>query len=349
MNSLLKRQIRKFLPPDLAERDDLEAFFAAVSKSYDNFDEQSVMIQRAMQLSSEELFEANNKLRKETEAQKKVITQLKQVIDTLKIHEMPQNNITNKLEVDGGKLIDYINKQASDIVNANRQREELLKNLELQNEELSNYAHMVSHDLKSPLRSIDALAMWVHEDFVELLSEDGQANLKLIRTNVQKMEDLINGILEYSTIDKAETEVYDVDINFLVPDLIKSMYVPEHIQINIKDRLPVLKGDKLRFTQLFQNLIGNAIKYNDKQRGIINVGCTAKGKKWEFYVEDNGKGIPEQYFEKIFKTFEKLDNNPDATGIGLSIVKKIIDLYKGKIWLTSEVGKGTTFFFTLNI
>ena len=297
MNSLLKRQIRKFLPPDLAERDDLEAFFAAVSKSYDNFDEQSVMIQRAMQLSSEELFEANNKLRKETEAQKKVITQLKQVIDTLKIHELPQNNITNKLEVDGGKLIDYINKQASDIVNANRQREELLKNLEFQNEELSNYAHMVSHDLKSPLRSIDALAMWVHEDFVELLSEDGQANLKLIRTNVQKMEDLINGILEYSTIDKAETEVYDVDINFLVPDLIKSMYVPEHIQINIKDRLPVLKGDKLRFTQLFQNLIGNAIKYNDKQRGIINVGCTAKGKKWEFYVEDNGKGIPEQYFE----------------------------------------------------
>lgn len=346
MNSLLKRQIRKFLPPELAESQELEKFLSAISKSYDNFDDQSVMIQRAMQLSSEELFQANSQLRKESEAQKRVIIKLQNVIKTLKIHELDPSAKKDTLDLDGNKLIDFIDNQAKEIVQANLQSEKLLKSLESQNEELSNYAHMVSHDLKSPLRGIDALSMWLYEDYGDVLDENGKENLRMIRNNVQRMEALINGILEYSTIDKSEIEKYDVDLNFLVSDLVKSMYVPAHIQINIKNRLPVLKGDNLRFRQLFQNLIGNAIKYNDKEHGVINIGCDNKEKYWKFYVSDNGMGIDEQYFKKIFKTFEKLNNNADSTGIGLSIVKKIIDLYHGDIWLTSELGQGTTFYFT---
>ncbi|GLB48064.1 sensor histidine kinase [Neptunitalea lumnitzerae] len=347
MNSLLKRQIRKFLPSEYVDDPALETFLSAISKSYDNFDEQSAMIQRAMQLSSEELFNVNAQLRKESEAQKKVIKKLRKIIDTLKIAAMPVGSDEENIAVDGSKLLDFINNQAKEILVVNKQRERLLQSLETQNDELSNYAHMVSHDLKSPLRSIDALTLWLKEDYFDQLDENGKEKLNLIRTNVQKMETLISGILEYSTIDKEDTEYYEVDLNFLVPDIINSMFIPNHVKVTIKNHLPVVKGDTVRLRQLFQNLIGNAIKYNDKEQAKIIIGCANKNNFWEFFVEDNGIGIEEQYHEKIFKTFEKLNNNPDSSGIGLAIVKKIIDLYKGSIWLKSSVGVGSTFYFTL--
>ncbi|MEN8885782.1 MAG: HAMP domain-containing sensor histidine kinase [Winogradskyella sp.] len=111
--------------------------------------------------------------------------------------------------------------------------------------------------------------------------------------------------------------------------------------------MPILKGDKYRLQQLFQNLIANAIAYNDKPAGTVDISVESKGDFWQFAIKDNGKGIDAVYFKKIFKTFEKLENNGKSTGIGLSIVKKIIDLYGGKIWLESQLEKGTTFFFTL--
>ncbi|MFK7834104.1 MAG: ATP-binding protein [Winogradskyella sp.] len=222
----------------------------------------------------------------------------------------------------------------------------LLSNLELRNQELSDYAHMVSHDLKSPLRSIDTLTAWLGEDYKATFDENGQKTLKLIRGNVEKMDTLINGILEYSTIGKNQIEVYDVNLNNLIDNIIGIFQVPNNISITKTD-LPVVKGDKYRLQQLFQNLIGNAIKYNDKVNGLIEIGVTNTIDVWEFYIKDNGKGIDEVYFEKIFKTFEKLENDMQSTGIGLSIVKKIVDLYGGKVWLTSVLGEGTTFYFTL--
>jgi len=222
----------------------------------------------------------------------------------------------------------------------------LLSNLELRNQELSDYAHMVSHDLKSPLRSIDTLTAWLGEDYKANFDENGHKTLSLIRNNVEKMDTLINGILEYSTIGKNQIEIYDVNLNNLIDNIIEILQVPINISITKAD-LPIVKGDKYRLQQLFQNLIGNAIKYNDKANGLIEIGVTNAIDVWEFYIRDNGKGIDEMYFEKIFKTFEKLENDAQSTGIGLSIVKKIVDLYGGKVWLTSTLDKGTTFYFTL--
>lgn len=347
MNSLLKRQIRKFLDAELAQDEKLQDFLRAVDLSYNNFDDQAVMIQRSMQLSSEELFEANKQLRKETVSQQKVIDQLRGIIDTLKLYELTGDKSANVLELDGSKLAAHINHQATEIVKISQQRKELVRSLETQNEELSNYAHMVSHDLKSPLRSIDVLSLWLLEDFSDKLSADAIENLNLIRSNVQKMDALITGILEYASIDKQEADEYDVDLDFKVKEIINSIYVPAHIQITIKEQLPVVKGNNQRFHQLFQNLITNAIKYNDKEKGAVVIGVSDSGEFWEFYIKDNGIGIEKQYFDKIFKTFEKLENNPDSTGIGLSIVKKVVEYYHGKIWLTSTPNKGTTFYFTL--
>lgn len=227
-----------------------------------------------------------------------------------------------------------------------RQQQVLLHNLEIQNQELSDYAHMVSHDLKSPLRSIDTLTTWLRDDYADKIGDAGKKQINTIRDSVEKMDTLINGILEYSTIGKNNIEAYPVELNLLLNDILNIIEIPEHIQIDIKD-LPVVKGDKFRLQQLFQNLISNAITYNDKTQGFIEVGTEDLGAFWKFYVKDNGKGIDKVYFDKIFKAFEKLENNINSTGIGLSIVKKIVDLYGGKIWLESQVNEGTTFFFTL--
>lgn len=347
MGSLLKRQIRKYLNKNLAESKDLELFLDAVSRSYSNFDEQFAMQQRAMSISSEELFIANEKLKKEAATQKEVIDKLKHVIETLKFYKLPEHQKTDNIDLDGSKLVDFIDNQTKEIVKINKQRETLLNDLASQNQELSDYAHMVSHDLKSPLRSIDTLTAWLKEDYEEKFDDQCKERLKLIRNNVEKMDKLINGILEYSSINKNCEATYNVDLNLLVEDILNTIYIPKHITVTKTKNLPIIKGDKYRLQQLFQNLIENAIKYNDKARGIIEIGFKSQNSFWQFAIKDNGKGIESQYHEKIFKTFEKLENNSDSSGIGLSIVKKIVLHYKGEISLESQVNKGTTFYFTL--
>jgi light-regulated signal transduction histidine kinase (bacteriophytochrome) len=305
------------------------------------------MQQRAMSISSEELFVANEQLKQETIAQEEVISKLKRVIETLKFYELPEKEKPENLDLDGLKLVEFIDKQTTEIVEINKQREKLLTELAHQNQELSDYAHMVSHDLKSPLRSIDALTAWLKEDYQDKLDKNGNDSINLIRNNVEKMDTLINGILDYSTISKNQTEYYDVDTNNLVEDIIGMMILPPSISIVKSSNLPTVKGDKYRLQQLFQNLIDNAVKYNDKAEGIIEIGFEDDNDFWKFHVKDNGKGIEGVYFDKIFKTFQKLENNPESSGIGLSIVKKIVNLYGGTIWLESEINKGTTFYFTL--
>jgi light-regulated signal transduction histidine kinase (bacteriophytochrome) len=346
MNSLLKRQIRKHLTEDLKTNKDLVPFLDAVAWSYTNYDEQLVMLQRAMTISSEELFNANQQLRSEAKAQKEVINKLKHVIETLKFYNLPQHQDTSVIDLDGLKLVDFIDNQTKEILEINKQREALLEELAYQNQELSDYAHMVSHDLKSPLRNIDTLTTWLVEDNRERLDKQSNKQLDLLRANVEKMDALINGILQYSTIAKSEIELYEVDLNNLIDEIKTAIQLTGKNKI-IVDDLPNIYGDKSRLTQLFQNLIVNAIKYNDKEQALVEIGVKDKNKFWEFYVRDNGIGIEEKYHNKIFNTFEKLENSVDSTGIGLAIVKKIVEVYGGEIWITSKVNEGTTFFFTL--
>jgi light-regulated signal transduction histidine kinase (bacteriophytochrome) len=347
MNSLLKRQIRKYLPENLSASKDIEIFLDAVDRSYYNFEDQFIMQQRAMSISSDELSIANQQLKQEAIDQKEVINKLKRVIETLKFYELPNNKSFDNTDIDGLKLVDFIDNQTKEIVKINKQREKLLDELAYQNQELGDYAHMVSHDLKSPLRSIETLATWLENDYYDKLDDGGKKSITLIRANVEKLDTLINGILEYSTIGKNQVDFYDVNLDQLVDHIQNIIQIPDHISIIIKGPLPIIRGDKYRLQQLFQNIIDNAIKYNDKPSGFIEIGVINKTDFWEFFVKDNGKGIEKSYFNKIFKTFQKLENNPESTGIGLSIVKKIVNLYGGQIWLTSVINEGTTFYFTL--
>ncbi len=233
---------------------------------------------------------------------------------------------------------------------AQKEKDNLLVKLERNNEELKNFAHVVSHDLKSPLRSMSALISWIKEDNEESFDEETHTNFDLLLKKISKMDSLINGILKYSSIDKIEKVHQNVDLQKVVNEIIETVYIPENVTITIKTPLPVVVGDKFRFQQLFQNLISNAIKYNDKEDGKVIVNVEDHTTKYIFSVKDNGIGIDKKYHKKIFKVFETLgkhNENKDSTGVGLSIVKKIIDLYNGKMWVESELHKGTTFFFEL--
>jgi len=335
-NSLLHRQIQKHLGHNTMG---MESFFDAIEKSYANYNDQINLLQRAMQLSSDELFEANAKLRLEAESLKTVNEDLRSILFSMNLAAEESNDNFNPAE--------YIKKQSEEIIKINRQREQLLKNLEKQNQELNDYAHMVSHDLKAPLRTINTLIAWIGEDSNGKLDTETQHSLGLIQYNVEKMDLLIKGILDYSSIDKRESENRVIDLNQLLGEIVLTIMLPGHIKASIMKGMPSIEGNYYRFRQLFQNIIENAIKYNDKADGLIEVGCTLENNEYVFYVKDNGRGIPKPYFEKIFNIFTKLDNKNNSSGIGLSIVKKIISFYHGRIWLESTENLGTTFYFTL--
>ncbi|EAS20799.1 PAS domain S-box protein [Nonlabens mediterrranea] len=235
----------------------------------------------------------------------------------------------------------------TDLKNLEIQKELLLAQLAKSNDELHEYAHIVSHDLKSPLRSIDALVNWLKADNLDKFDEISLKNLSLIEETLEKMEQLIGDILDYSSLNSSNEEFTEIDCNELVVDLIKVIYVPNHIEINLKGILPKINGDRTKVNQLFQNLLSNAVKFIDKEKGIIEVSCIELDNHYQFQIKDNGIGIDPAFHDKIFKIFHALNKNKDSTGIGLSIVKKIVDLHQGKIWLESKVGEGTTFFFTL--
>lgn len=228
-----------------------------------------------------------------------------------------------------------------------QQKELLLDELEKSNNELQEYAHIVSHDLKSPLRSIYALVSWIKEDNKELFDATSMDNLSLIESTLEKMEQLITDILNYSSVGASNNDFNQVDLNEMMKDLGELLYFPEHIEFKVADTMPTVYGDRTKLQQLFQNLISNAVKFCDKDKGLIEVSATERPGCYEFSVRDNGMGIEEKYHNKIFKVFHSLKKDKNSSGIGLSIVKKVVEMHRGTVWLESTPGEGTTFYFTL--
>jgi PAS domain S-box-containing protein len=228
-----------------------------------------------------------------------------------------------------------------------KQQEIILKELEVRNHELQEYAHIVSHDLKSPLRSINALLSWIKADNLNELDENTLQNIDLIEVTLEKMEKLISDILEYSSAGISVKNHERVDLNLTIINLKKILLIPENISVTTLKELPILNGDATKFQQLFQNLISNAVKFCDKEKGVVEIDVLEEKSYYKFSIKDNGIGIEKEYHAKIFKIFQFLNQREDSTGVGLSIVKKIVDLYEGNIWVESQLGIGTTIFFTI--
>lgn len=217
------------------------------------------------------------------------------------------------------------------------------------NEELKNFAYVVSHDLKAPLRAIGSLADWIAADQKDRLDADGQEHLRLLIQRVRRLDALIDGVLRYSRIGRIHEAVIEIDLNKLMAEVIDMLAPPAWIVISAPRDLPTILAEKTSIQQILQNLIANAIRYLDKPQGNIEIDCIDQGDSWRLSVSDNGPGIEARHFERIFQLFQTLNprDRVESTGVGLAIVKKIVEQYGGQVWLESTVGQGSTFYFTV--
>jgi two-component system sensor kinase FixL len=244
--------------------------------------------------------------------------------------------------------ITYRKKTEQVLAKLNQDLHKTVQELKKSNQELRSFAHVIAHDLKSPLRGIGSIADRLIRKYTDTLDNEGKDQLRLLIVRVRRMSEFIDGILRYSEIGHVVTEQQDVDVNALLTEVIGEIVIPDNFEITIEQTLPTIRCERLRLKQVFQNLLSNAVKYMDKPKAQIRIGCTEEDGSWKFSVADNGCGIKEQYFEKIFEIFQTLSSRDktESTGIGLTIVKKIVELYGGKVWVASKIGEGSTFFFT---
>jgi signal transduction histidine kinase len=232
-----------------------------------------------------------------------------------------------------------------------KQRTELIADLQAANRQLSEFARVVSHDLKAPLRGISSLANWLVTDFADKLGDDGCEQLGLIASRVKRLSGMIDAILAYSRAGNSRDRRARADLGDLVRNAVDLLAPPAHIQVEITTPLPALQIDPVKVQQVFQNLLSNAIDFIDKPVGRVAVGCVREASEWHFTVADNGHGIEARHFERIFQLFQTLAARDQAerTGVGLALVRKIVESEGGKVWVESYVGVGTTFHFTLPV
>jgi signal transduction histidine kinase len=220
--------------------------------------------------------------------------------------------------------------------------------LKRQRDELDQFAHIVSHDIKAPLRGIDNVVTWIEEDHSFDLPPKVKEYLELIKGRIVRAENLLRGILDYARIGKETSQREMVDVNELLDEILEDIPGKSGIDLRIQPGMPIFITERVPLLQIFTNLITNAFKYHDKPDGFVKVYYKANGSYYTFFVEDNGPGIDGSYHEKIFGIFQTLQARDtfESTGVGLAIVKKILDDRNLRINIMSESGRGTIFSFT---
>jgi light-regulated signal transduction histidine kinase (bacteriophytochrome) len=225
----------------------------------------------------------------------------------------------------------------------------LRQKLEEKSKEFNDFSYIISHDLKAPLRAISSLVNWLKSDYGDKFDEEGFQFLELLVDRVHKMDKLIECILKYSRLSNNFDAKIQIDLNAYIKNIIETIVIPENIVLKVDTPLPTITASEESISQVFHQLIKNAIQFMDKPESQIHIGCVEEGQNYKFYVQDNGPGIEAKYHEKIFEIFQSLRpvEGPEITGMGLTIAKKIISTYNGKIWLESTPNEGSTFYFTL--
>ncbi len=222
------------------------------------------------------------------------------------------------------------------------------RDLERRHQELDSFVRIVSHDLKAPLRAIGNLAKWIEEDLEGALTVTTQGQMTLLRSRVERMSALIDGLLDYARTGQADSRSSEsVVVAQLLSEVIDSLSPPPTFCIEIAP-MPIVNTNPLLLFQVFANLIGNGIEHHPKSDGSIHIAVRELVDLYEFSVADDGVGIAPEQHERIFGMFQAVNpqNRSDSTGIGLAIVKKIVQAQGGTIWLESQLGQGTTFYFT---
>nr|WP_295931301.1 ATP-binding protein [uncultured Dyadobacter sp.] len=420
---LLKRQIRKSLPPDLAEHPDIQDFLLSVNQAYTEFQDDLTRMELILEQSSGELFKANRELSRVAQEKteeaastsrrleevvrsiSEVLVQLdreghftylnqaweritgypvtaslgqsvigffaalesrEKLVELLSSDSQSMEETVKMITADGaekwlgislspyyaaGQHIGFIG-TLSDVtarVTAEIKLNAYTQDLERINAELDQFAYVVSHDLKAPLRAINNLSEWIEEDISDMLEGDTKDQFRLLRGRVHRMENLINGILSYSRAGRIKTVKERFLIKSLADEICESFSTKKPLAFKMQGDAGIeIVAEKIALTQILQNLISNGIKYNDKAEILITVSWKDLGSQFEFSVGDNGPGISPEFHERIFVIFQTLQarDEVESTGVGLAIVKKILDEKHSDIRIESAMGEGTTFFFT---
>ena len=262
------------------------------------------------------------------------------------------NRMTQSLQdeiVACGREIAERKRAEQKLADLNKELEVTVDKLSAANRDLADLTYVAAHDLKAPVRAIGSLASMMSLDYSDKLDEEGKRLLGLLVGRSERMNELINAVLEYSQIGRFSYQKEEVDLNELVQRTIREIAPPENIEITIENELPVITCERLYIMLVFKHLISNAVKFMDKPKGQIKIACVEKNGFWRFSVADNGPGIESKYFAKIFRLFQTLKRRDEveAVGVGLPLAKKIVDMFDGAIWVESEPGMGSTFFFAL--
>lgn len=238
--------------------------------------------------------------------------------------------------------------QKDDLLTVNMMLTDTMAMLEQRNQELDQFAYVTSHDLKAPLRAIANLATWIEEDLGAELPAENREQFELLKSRVQRMEGLINGLLEYSRIGRTHQSHERIDVAELLAEIIDSISPLGEFTVEVAPAMPVLEATKIPLVQIFSNLITNAIKHHDRPDGTVRISARELDKAYEFSVADDGAGVDPAYHDQIFTIFQTLKarDQLESTGIGLSLVKKIVTHEGGRVTVESEPGEGAIFRFT---
>jgi len=248
----------------------------------------------------------------------------------------------------GGRIDHYID--LTEIKKLERELVEKTRRLKESNKKLEEFSYHVSHDLKQPIRTIRAFTQMLLEDYSDRLDEQGITHIKTLQRSSERMDRLISDLLKLASIGTKREPLEAVEVGPLLEGVCEDLgALLEGVELELPDEMPTIMANGTRTAELFANLISNAVKYNDKPKKRVEIGWEEEADEFVFFVRDNGVGIDPRYREKIFELFERLDSTDDSesTGAGLAICKRIVSELGGRIWVESEVGRGSTFYFSV--
>jgi light-regulated signal transduction histidine kinase (bacteriophytochrome) len=236
---------------------------------------------------------------------------------------------------------------------ADEQLKRTMEELKRSNMELEQFAYVASHDLQEPLRMVSSFTQLLEKQYKDKLDEHALDYINYAVDGAKRMQLLINDLLSYSRVNSKGGKFEEVDLEKVLDETLSNLEltIEENQAFITRESLPKINANYRQMIQLFQNLIGNALKYRSKETPQIQISTQKEDNQWIFSVEDNGIGIDPKYADRIFMIFKRLHTNEEyeGTGIGLAITKRIIERHGGNIWVESETGKGSTFYFTIPI
>ncbi|MBY8982524.1 MAG: PAS domain S-box protein [Candidatus Lokiarchaeota archaeon] len=263
------------------------------------------------------------------------------------------------LEIKGKAFLDNDGKQKALLISRDETKRKkaeddlkaTMEELKRSNEDLENFAYVASHDLQEPLRMVASFTQLLAKRYKDELDSEAHEYIDFAVDGAKRMQQLINDLLTYSQVRTHAKPFTQLDLNEILEKVLKDLKysIEESNALFMYDSLPVIMGDKSQISQVFQNLISNGLKFNDKEYPLINISAESKKSHWLFSIRDNGIGIDSKYYDSIFKIFKRLHSRKDypGTGIGLSICKRIIKRHGGEIWIESKLGKGSVFYFSI--